>query len=238
MGKAKVFNLGVRGVNVVASPVHLVDGELTFAQNAQKTLIGEQGSIGKRYGQDLLKDVGTGPVLAIMNVALVPAPLTDPETGIEIDPGDEMRCKAYKTASTAITTATVTAVSYDAESFDLGGIHSTVTDPTRFTVPTGGDGIWLIIATASWEGRNATGGRTGSYIYKNGSTREAIAEETPDATTGDANLGTTFSCVGCLALVAGDYVEHKVRQDRGTNLNLLGATPDLTSFTMLRIYAS
>lgn len=53
MGKAKVFNLGVRGVNVVASPVHLVDGELTFAQNAQKTLIGEQGSIGKRYGQDL-----------------------------------------------------------------------------------------------------------------------------------------------------------------------------------------
>lgn len=238
MAKETRFNLGVKGVNVVASPVHLVAGELVFAQNAQKSLLGEQGGIQKRFGHDLLKDTGTGPVLAIVNVALVPAPLTDPTTGGEIDPGDEMRCKVYKSANQSISNNTLTDVTWDSEDFDLGGLHSTSSNTERITVPVGGDGIWLLVATGSWGGRNASGGRAATQIFKNGSTRIGIAEETPDAASGDGNLGTTFSAVAVVPLVAGDYVNVKVQQNSGSSLNLLGGAVDLSSFTACRIFAS
>lgn len=238
MGKEKRFDLGGKGVNVVASPVHLEPGALVYAQNAQKSLLGEQGGIQKRFGHDLLKDTGTGPVLAIVNVALVPAPLTDPTTGGEIDPGDEMRAKVYKSASQVIANNTLTDVTWDSEDFDLGGLHSTSSNTERITVPTGGDGIWLLVATGSWEGRNAVGGRTAVQIFKNGTTRIGIAEETPDAASGDGNLGTTYSAVAIVPLVAGDYVNVKVQQNSGGDLDLLGGAVDLASFTACRIFAS
>lgn len=49
-GKINVYNLGQKGVNVVKSPVHLDDGELTSAQNVQISQIGSGGGIRKRDG--------------------------------------------------------------------------------------------------------------------------------------------------------------------------------------------
>lgn len=238
MGRIDVFNLGAGGVNVTDSPVHLKDGTLRSAQNVQKTLAREGGGISKRSGQDVLVDVGAGPVLSIHNVALVPPPLLDPETGSEVDPGDELRCRATKSAHQTISHNTLTTVTFDTEDFDVGNLHDTVTNNSRFTVPVGGDGIYLIVAQASWTGRNASGGRLGAYIYKNGTTRIGIQEETPDATTGDGNLGTSFSAVAGVSLVAGDYIEMKVQQNTGGNFDLLGITADLTSLFICRLFAS
>lgn len=238
MGRVDVYNLGQGGVNAVDSPIHLKDGTLTFAQNVQKTLAREGGGISKRNGQDVLADVGAGPVLAILNVGLVPPPLLDPTTGSEVDPGDEMRCRATKSANQSISNNTLTTVTFDLEDFDLGNLHDTVTDNSKFTVPTGGDGIYLVVAQASWQGRNAAGGRLGAYVYKNGSTRIGIAEETPDAASGDGNLGTSFSAVAAVNLVAGDYIEMKVQNNSGGALNLLGAAIDLTSLFICRLFAT
>jgi hypothetical protein len=238
MGRIDVFNLGAGGVKLTGSPLHIPDGSLTFAQNIQKTLAREGGGISKRSGQDLLADVGTGPVLSIHNVALVPPPLLDPDTGTEVDPGDEMRCRATKTAHQTITTATLTTATFDLEDYDVGGLHDVVTQNSRFTIPAGGDGIYLVIGQSSWEGRAAAGGRVGVFIYKNGSTRLFMQEETPDGAAGDGNLGTSIQCVGLVPLVAGDYLEMKVQQNSGGDLDLLGITADLTSFTIARLFAS
>jgi hypothetical protein len=240
VSKEKRFDLGAKGLNVVATPIHLEDGALVLAQNAQKSTTGEAGGIGKRMGQELFKDTGASAVIAFLNVALLPDPLTDPDTGTDYELGDEnpMRCKLYKSASQVILNNTLTALTYDSEEFDVGALHSNVTLNSRITVPTGGDGIWIVVATASWEGRGATGGRTGSYIYKNGGTRIAIAEETPPVATGDGNLGTTYSCISILPLTAGDYLEHFVQQNSGTDLDALGAAVDLCSFSAVRLFAS
>lgn len=238
MAKEKRFDLGRKGVNVVVSPIHLEDGALTFAQNVQKSLLGEAGGLEKRFGHELLKDVGTAGVLALMNVALRPTAPINPDTGEEIDPGDPMYVKVFKSANEATVTATIETVTFDQEDFDVGDLHDDVTNTDRLTVPPGGDGIYFFIATASWQGRNAAGGRVGAYVYKNGtSTRVGIQEETADGAAGDGNLGTTISCVGFINLVAGDYLIMRVRQDSGGALNLLGATADLTSFGMVRLYA-
>lgn len=240
MSKEKRFDLGAKGVNVVVSPLHLADGALTFGQNVQKSLLGEAGGIQKRFGLELFKDVGTASVLALMNVGIRPPLPIHPDTGEPIVPGDPMYVKVWKSASEATATATIETVTFDSEDFDVGNLHDAVTNTERLTVPPGGDGIYFFIATASWEGRNASGGRLGAYVYKNGTTsRVGIQEETPDKTTGDGNLGTTFSCVGFINLVAGDYLIMRVRNDSGGNLNLLGGggVSDLTSFGMVRLYA-
>jgi hypothetical protein len=238
MGRVDVFNLGKGGVHLTGSPLHIPDGSLILAQNVQKTLAREGGGISKRSGHDILADVGTGPVLSIHNVALVPPPLIDPGTGSEVDPGDELRARAYKTANQSIPNNTLTTVTFDVESFDVGDLHDNVTTNSRFIVPTGGDGIYLVIAQSSWTGRAGSGGRLGAYVYKNGTTRLGIAEETPDGATGDGNLGTSFSAVAGVALVAGDYIEMKVQQNTGGAFDLLGIAEDLTSLFIARLFAS
>lgn len=238
MAKEKRFDLGKKGVNVVVSPIHLEDGALVFAQNVQKSLLGEAGGLEKRFGHELLKDVGTLGVLALMNVALRPSTPTNPDTGVEIEAGDPMYVKVFKSGNEATVTATIETLTFDSEDFDVGNFHDLVTNTDRLTVPAGGDGIYFFIATASWGARGASGGRVGAYVYKNGaSTRVGIQEETADAASGDGALGTTISCVGFINLVAGDYLIMRARQDSGGNLNLLGATADLTSFGMVRLFA-
>lgn len=238
MAKEKRFDLGAKGVNVVASPLHLADGALTFAQNVAKSLTGDAGGLGKRPGMDRLVDLGSMPILALMNVALRPSQALNPDTGEPYETGDPMYCKVYKTASEPTATGVIETVSFDAEQFDVGDMHDLGVNPDRITIPAGGDGIYMFWATASWEGRNANGGRVGAYVYKNGtSERVAIQEETAPA-TGDGNLGTTITATGMIDLVAGDYLIMRARQDSGIALDLLGFTQDLTSFTVARLAAT
>lgn len=224
---------GALGVNVDDDPVGRPAGALLSSQNLLR--LNTQGGLRKRGGLESFVDTGANAILALLNVALVPAPLTDPETGIEVGEGDPMYCKLYKSANQAINNASLTTVTFDSEDFDVGNLHDTAVNNSRITIPAGGAGLWLFVATCSWGGRNAAGGRTGAYVYKNGTTRIAIAEETPDAASGDGNLGTTFSAVCFDLAVAGDYYEMQVRQDSGGSLNLLGASEDLASFAAARL---
>jgi hypothetical protein len=73
------------------------------------------------------------------------------------------------------------------------------------------------------------------YIYKNGSQRLAIQEETPDASSGDGNLGTTFQVSAFDIAVPGDYYEMHVQQNSGGALNLLGGAVDASTFAAARL---
>lgn len=226
---------GAVGVNVDDDPLGIADtaGALTEAQNFLR--LNDAGGLRKRGGLTQFVDTGANAILALINVALVPAPLTNPDTGGEVDEGDPMYCKVYKSASQTITNNSLTTATFNTEDFDVGELFDSGVSTSRITIPAGGDGLWLFVATGSWEGRNAAGGRTGVYIYKNGTTRIAIAEETPDSAAGDGNLGTSYQ-TSCFDLaVAGDYYEMKVQQNSGGDLDLLGAAEDLASFAAARL---
>jgi hypothetical protein len=225
-----------QGVNVDDDPIGLPDGALRSAQNFLR--LNDQGGIRKRAGLELFVDIGAVGVIGLINVALVPPPLTDPDTGVEQPEGDPMYARLYKSGNAAIANNTLTLVTFDTEDFDVGALHDGGVNPSRLTIPADGDGLWALTCQASWQGRNATGGRTGCYIYKNGVTRVGIAEETPDLGAGDGNLGTSYSAFALQLAVAGDYFEMQVQQNSGGALNLLGIAADLTSFAAFRIRAT
>lgn len=81
-GKTDLYNLGEKGVNRVKSPVHLADGELTTAQNAQIIPYHGQRALAKRRGMTLL-NVTTAAAGAIMNFFRVS--LVDPDAS-DVDP--------------------------------------------------------------------------------------------------------------------------------------------------------
>lgn len=57
-------------------------------------------------------------------------------------------CRVYKSGVQEILTGTVTAVTFDSERWDIGGIHSTVTNTTRLTAPK--SGIYNVNGYAAW----------------------------------------------------------------------------------------
>ncbi len=75
-GKQNVYNLGEQGVDVVESPVHVAEGALLNAQNAQLAPIELEGGIRKRNGMSKFNAIAAaGVILSGFNVSLVdPAP--------------------------------------------------------------------------------------------------------------------------------------------------------------------
>ena len=127
-------------------------------------------------------------------------------------------CSVYKTDQT-LSNAVDTAITWQSEDFDTDGFHSTVTNTSRFTIPSGKDGKYLITGQLSFD-VNATGSRTVS-LYKNGSNTNLLAQV--PAAPGSKFTGVVFSII--VALVATDYVEIYGGQNSGGNLNVDGDSP-------------
>jgi hypothetical protein len=140
-----------------------------------------------------------------------------------------MHARVYRTANQNIAGSTATAVAFDAEEYDVGTLHDNATNPSRITVPVGGDGLWLIIGQLSWEA-NATGLRQ-AWVYKNGS-RVAIDEVPPDTTP--VAISNQVACLQ--EAVAGDYFELYARQTGAATLAVIGGGLDLASFSAARLF--
>jgi hypothetical protein len=123
----------------------------------------------------------------------------------------------YKTSTQAITTATTTTITWDAEVFDTNGFHDNSTNNSRMTIPAGYAGKYLVTATISW-GASATGYRIGE-IYKNGATANFTWS---GAMQGYYVVGLTT----ILNLAVSDYLEIKGYQNSGGNLNAAGSQPE------------
>lgn len=108
----------------------------------------------------------------------------------------------------SIANATLTALAFDSEVYDPDGFHSTVTNPSRLTVPSGAAGRYLIGGCAQW----ASGPTSASIqIRLNGSTA-IVAATYPNDTV--MNVETVYD------LAVGDYVEVLVSQNTGGALNI------------------
>jgi hypothetical protein len=124
-------------------------------------------------------------------------------------------CLAQKSGSQTIANATQEKITFAAtEIYDTDGFHSTVTDTSRMTIPSGKGGYYLIYAQVNWDA--STAGRRIIYITKNNTSSLRAAEAFSVAT----NTQYPVSMISTVEnLTAGDYVEIEVLQTSGGNLN-------------------
>lgn len=125
-------------------------------------------------------------------------------------------CRVYNSANISHTTSgTAQALTFDSERFDRLAMHSTSSNTSRITIPTGWGGIYQIGASVAFTA-NATGYRQIS-IKVNGST-DIVFQNAP--TTGSA-INHRLSAQTIYYLNAGDYIEVYANQTSGGALNIL-----------------
>lgn len=134
-------------------------------------------------------------------------------------------CGVTKSTTQSIANATYTAVTFNTEDYDTDAIHDNVTNNTRFTIPSGKSGKWLISGVVAFAS-NATGFRF-VRLYKNGTAFIVPAGIPP--VNGDTTQ-LAFSYIH--TFTAGDYMEVFVYQNSGGNLNIAGSDTNV-QFTYL-----
>jgi hypothetical protein len=116
----------------------------------------------------------------------------------------------------SITTSTLTAVTLATEQFDTDAFHSTSTNTSRITIPSGLAGKYRFNAYVSFEGGAlSTGYRSVSFKKNN---TDSYGAATGDAFNGPTDLASTI----ILDLVATDYVEIIVWHNQGSDVNVQG----------------
>lgn len=127
-------------------------------------------------------------------------------------------CSVYMSADQNITNNALQALNWNTEYFDTDAFHSTSTNTSRFTVPSGKAGKYQINGFIWW-GANTTGVRD-AQIYKNGSAI-SYGSQIPAAGTATA-ISNTLSYTTDLAV--GDYIEIFVYQNSGGTITAGGGT--------------
>jgi len=131
---------------------------------------------------------------------------------------DRPRAGAVRSASLSVPDGASTAVTLpQTDEFDVGPMHDPASNSERLTIPTGGNGLYLLEGMISWTANSV--GRRILVLYRNGSQVTGIGDtRAPD--TGGSTL-QSFSVL--MQLVAGDFVEMQATQSSGGALNLTNA---------------
>jgi hypothetical protein len=123
------------------------------------------------------------------------------------------RVKISNPGALSLTSDASHTLSYGAEEFDVGDLHSAA-QPTRLTAPVSGK--YLVLACCAW-GTVQSEARTVMAITKNGTAKVAEDQMPIDASWPEQTIATVCQ------LQAGDYVEVSVYQDTGFTAILLDA---------------
>lgn len=137
------------------------------------------------------------------------------------------QARVFNSANISVANNTLTALTFDSERFDNGGLHSTSANTSRLTAPV--TGLYSIGADVRFAA-NATGVRQ-AQLRVNGAT--TIASVTypvaAAASASDLLLDAPWQ------LTAADYVEVMVFQDSGGALNVTAASALSPEFWMVRL---
>lgn len=162
------------------------------------------------------RSIGVGDQIAATITAKT---VTDAESGAKHG------AKAVMTANYSLANNSQTALGLDTNTFDTDGYHSTVTNTTRITIPTGLDGVYLVLGMLRVAGGGS--GQRSAALKKNGT---SIGDDLVSAQSND----TTILVYSVEQLLVGDYIELCAWQNSGGNLNVLGqASPILTSLSVI-----
>jgi hypothetical protein len=134
---------------------------------------------------------------------------------------------AYNTSSQTINNATQTIAVLDGEFFDTNGFHSTVTNTSRMTIPTGFAGIYSATATIALE-PNATG-QIVIYIFRNGNLYALTTQQRQNVVDNIIQVSTLMN------LSDGDYVQMGGYQDQGSSSTIKNADIFYTNLQIQRI---
>jgi len=121
-------------------------------------------------------------------------------------------CVLTKSIGQTIANSTDVDVTWDTESLDTNGFHSTSTNTDRITIPSGYAGKYLVISQLSF-GNNTSGSSRRARIYKN-TTQLSTANVPPNRATPVASFIADMS--------VGDYFKTAAFQDSGGDLTLEG----------------
>lgn len=120
---------------------------------------------------------------------------------------------ARQTSAQTVSNNTWTVITLDVEDIDTNGAHSTVSNTSRFTCPTGYDGYYEVSGGVSWAS-NSTGQRW-SRLLKNGTEIDGSGNNI-DGNSSNQTLTDARTVI--VSLAAGDYVELAGFQSSGGNL--------------------
>ena len=142
-------------------------------------------------------------------------------------------CKVSRATDQSIPDSTVTRVGFDNTIYDPGGWHSTVTNPSRITVPA--DGVYHVHALISYAS-NTTGLRQ-IRIATNGNIDSGNEQLDCIFINPAINGIHSMQADAILRLSAGDYIEVGAYQNSGGSLNVLGRIegPYRTHVAVVRI---
>ncbi|MBI5622281.1 MAG: hypothetical protein HY924_00735, partial [Elusimicrobia bacterium] len=128
--------------------------------------------------------------------------------------------RVTKSANQTLGDNTLTAITWDVETFDTDGMHDNATNNTRLTAPI--TGKYLVGATLVYN-ENTTGGR-GVHVRKNGATYYGGNE--PQTPAAGGTFHDAFSHTTLVDLAAGEYVEILGHQQSTVGLDVLsGSNP-------------
>lgn len=144
-----------------------------------------------------------------------------------IDSPTQPRASAYNDATQSINDSTDTVLTFNQEDYDVGTMHDTGSNTSRITIPTGGDGLYLIIGGTTYAA-DADGYRE-LWLRKNGTTKMARVQAVNAG--GSASVGLQVQQV--LVLAATDYIELGVSHAAGAALNVGSATRSQASHLQL-----
>jgi hypothetical protein len=189
--------------------------------NSMATAIDAKGDLVAGTGADAFARLGVGTngqVLAADSTEstglkwITPAATTPTAAAVQVN----------KSGNQSLSNSTVTIATFDTETVDTNGFHSTVTNTDRLTVPTGYAGKYLVVATANFAG-NGTGIRQ-LLLYKN---TTQIAENV--ISTNSFSGSTNANAQIIVDLAVGDYMSMSVWQNSGGALNLQGSAAGVYS---------
>ena len=123
-------------------------------------------------------------------------------------------CRVYNSSDVSISTSTSTTISFPSETFDTNGFHSTSTNTSRITIPTGYAGYYRIDSVGYWDGGANNLNAANTRIYKNGA--NAGVQMMAFA---NAYEGSSMVHINVLNLNVGDYLEVVVTQYSGGTKN-------------------
>ena len=125
--------------------------------------------------------------------------------------GGLMGCRVYNSANQTISSASVTELLWNSETFDTDAFHSTASATGRLTIPSGEDGKYLVIAQCNFQPRN--NGNFQIIVRKNGSDAAWGGFDNP-------NDGEHVTITDVMDLAAADYIQMFVYQNSGSTVDV------------------
>lgn len=183
-------------------------GPIPVVTNTVATAFDAAGDLVYGTGADTFTKLSLGTAGQVLTVN---TGATAPEWKTPASGSPFVGCAVTSSTDQTIANNTNTAVTWDTEDFDTDGFHSTSSNTSRFTIPSGKAGKYLCTATWRWD-NNATGDRYVA-IWKNG----VAAKTFFTAATTNYPSGTVTAV---LNLAVNDYVEFYAVQNSGGNRDI------------------